>query len=359
LGLHIELKFVKSHQDRDSNNLDTSALMNVRADILATIGLKKNNIKNILLLPSDNATINMKGKPITSNYKKVLKSAHQSINLRTYMKQSNNWNDDQIDTIWWGAHKKALYQMSENKKLIIKKFIHTQLPCNYRNSVMFDYKPPFCTLCNLVVEDQNHVLRCPKCPKRNIIRKKFKNEFRALLINSNTNETIARVLSFTINAWIEHKQLPKLDDLAPDASAVLRKAYNFQTTIGWEQLFKGRIDIRWGEMFNHEKQQQTYKQQSTKYATDTETWGSKIIILTWQIVLDCWFARNEVEHNLGENGAEITKNKLIEQITWINGKIQPETIHPYKYIDEENIMVDQLINIYTKDRLNRENEKIS
>jgi hypothetical protein len=139
--------------------------------------------------------------------------------------------------------------------MIIQKFVHSHLPCNLRNSVMFEYKPPYCSLCNNIQEDQTHVLRCDKCPDRKNIRDKFKKDLYKHLVNTNTNTntTLTRVISCTINAWLNSAPLPKLLDLVPDASITLKKAYEFQHKLGWEIFFKGRWDIAWGEMYNFEK----------------------------------------------------------------------------------------------------------
>ena len=89
----------------------------------------------------------------------------------------------------------------------------------------------------------------------------------------------------------------------------------------------------------------------------------------WNFVLDSWFARNEVEHNLDNNATEISKKKLIEQISWLNRKIDHKVTNPYSNITEDelrnlpknnlNIMVDQINNIYMRDRLNPAIDDIS
>ena len=89
----------------------------------------------------------------------------------------------------------------------------------------------------------------------------------------------------------------------------------------------------------------------------------------WNFVLDSWFARNEVEHNFDNNATEISKKKLIEQISWLNRKIDHKVTNPYSNITEDelrnlpknnlNIMVDQINNIYMRDRLNPAIDDIS
>jgi ribonuclease HI/Zn finger protein HypA/HybF involved in hydrogenase expression len=366
-GVSIEFKHIKGHQDRSDKPINTSTRMNIRADNIATEGLQLRNIPKNINLPSDNAIFCIKGKQITSHRTKTIRNAHQSMNLREYMKKANNWKEDQIEKIWWKIHEKSLLNISEGKRLIIQKSLHNQLPCNERTIVMYEYKPPYCSLCINVVEDQAHVLRCPKCPSRSILRKKFKKDLHRYLTNSQVNSTTSRVLTFTLNAWLDKNQLPKLNELAPDASQHLKQAYNFQSTIGWEQMFRGRFDIAWGEMYNHDcTMQKTYPQARHM---DAETWGSKLLNIIWEFVLESWFARNETEHNLNNNKTEISKRKLVEQILWLKQKINSKTEHPYKDtndmtlmklpVNNLNIMVEQIENIYERDRLNPENYDVS
>jgi hypothetical protein len=124
-------------------------------------------------------------------------------------------------------------------------------------------------------------------------------------------------------------------------------------------IFKGRLDIAWGEMYNHPHSTGVPTEQRKVLA---ETWGTKIVTLIWDFVLEMWFARNDTEHNLEGKNVEIQKKKLVEQITWVRRKIDNKVHHPYKTITETEltalplnnlaIMVDQIQNIFHKHRLN-------
>jgi ribonuclease HI len=186
----IELKFVKGHQDQNnSTNLNTSAKMNIRADQLATKALTQRDIKQNISFPSKKAQIYLHNKPIISNRTQVLQKAHLSINLREYMKSSNNWSEKQIEQIWWKPAEKILTNMTKGKQVIIQKYIHSQLPVNLKTNTMFEYKPPHCTLCSQVTEDQCHMIRCKNSPKRNELREKFKTDIRNYLQSTHTHET--------------------------------------------------------------------------------------------------------------------------------------------------------------------------
>jgi hypothetical protein len=119
------------------------------------------------------------------------------------------------------------------------------------------------------------MIRCPLCPKREELRKKFKKDLLQLLVNTNTNTTVIRVLTSTINAWLNSAPIPNIQEIAPDASNTLNQAHNFQKAIGWEQIFKGRLSFAWGEMYNFE--QQLLKQQNSNHRMITaESWGTNV-----------------------------------------------------------------------------------
>jgi RNase H len=366
LQIKVQLKFVKGHQDRLSTNLTTEASMNVAADELATEGLRMRNITKELILPSDDAVIKLHGKVITANRTKIMREAFQSIQLRDFLKTLNNWSDLQIENIWWKVHEKSLQTLTQGKKMIITKFNHSQISCNHRNNVMYEYKPPYCTLCANVHETQSHVLRCKNCPVRTQLRDKFKKDLLRLLVNTNTDTAITRALTSIINAWLNEVPIPNIETVVPDASETLKQAVKFQKDIGIENIFKGRLHIAWGEMYNHSH--------STGPPSDNrkllaESWGMKIVTLIWDFVLEMWFSRNETEHNLESNTVEIQKRKLVEQIIWIREKIDKRVSHPYTEIQEAElrklptnnlaIMVDQIQNIFKKHRLNPEDYDIS
>jgi ribonuclease HI len=364
-GTTITMVWVKGHQDRLSSNLSTDAKLNIEADALATYGLRMRNMKSNINLPSSKAIITIHGLQITAKRTSILRNAFQSMQLRQYMKTSNNWTDKQTEQIWWKMHGNALNPFSEGKRMILQKYLHNQLPCNQRNHVMYEFKSQYCTLCPDIEEDQSHMIRCKNCPRREEIRKKLKRDMIQLLVNTNTNSTVTRVLTYSLNAWLNGTKVPELKDLAPDASPTLLKAYNFQKSIGWEQILKGRFDFSWGEMYNYEQQQTINQNQNPNSRTLTaESWGAKIITLLWNFVLDIWFCRNDIEHNLNDAATEIHKRKLKEQILWLNSKINDSVNHPYKNVTEMSlltlpvnnllIMVDQLTTIYEKHRINPE-----
>jgi hypothetical protein len=127
--------------------------------------------------------------------------------------------------------------------------------------------------------------------------------------------------------------------------------------------------MAWGEMYNHDSVNIVSLAQQTRRKTDAETWGSKMLDLVWQFVMDMWFTRNQSEHNHENKGTEIGKRKLAEQIIWVKEKIPNTVNHPYSKVTFEglqklptsnlSIMCEQLMNIYEKNRLNSYNFEIT
>jgi hypothetical protein len=189
---------------------------------------------------------------------------------------------------------------------------------------MFEYIPLYCTLCDQVTKDRSHVIRCPHCPVRADIRTKFKRDFICLLLDTSTHSTTIRVLTYTINAWLNMALLLQLRDLASEASTNIQGAYEFQRQIRWEQFLKGRLHIG-GKMYNH-----TQTHTNTTHPMDAEKWGSKINSLIWDFVHNMWFTWNNTKNILENSSTDIKKWKLIERIVWINSKMSPTIKHPYQ-----------------------------
>jgi DNA polymerase I-like protein with 3'-5' exonuclease and polymerase domains len=57
-GINIRLKHVKGHQDRGTNEYTK---MNIKADHIAPEGLNIRNIKQVIRLPTEHATITIPG----------------------------------------------------------------------------------------------------------------------------------------------------------------------------------------------------------------------------------------------------------------------------------------------------------
>jgi hypothetical protein len=113
------------------------------------------------------------------------------------------------------------------------------------------------------------------------------------MIKLGTNTTTMKVLVAYIKAWLMNDEPPCLSEIAPDASKYLIEAVNDQNKLGCDQWLRGRISIKWGELYNEDILRAT---KPIKYASASR-WGTSVIAETWKLVLECWAERNKSEHD--------------------------------------------------------------
>jgi hypothetical protein len=141
--------------------LSHDALMNIRADKLATEAAKMKKTKTPIL----KTTI-----IVTAKHSTMLQNSFQSIKMRNYLMFTQNWSTPTIDGIWWEIHDKVLESLQSNELIIIQKYIHERLACNYKNNKYYPYKTKECSICLDKIEHQDHILQCKKCTDRTKIR---------------------------------------------------------------------------------------------------------------------------------------------------------------------------------------------
>jgi ribonuclease HI len=337
----VKLQHVKGHQDRTSEMLSKEAKLNIRADELATKAQHMKKISN-LRTPTTKATLSINGELVTSAQSASLRKIYHSIQMRKFLEESNKWKGKTIDTIWWKVHGPSIEAM-RSEKTTIQKFIHGRLPCNQRNNLYYPYKPSYCSTCSTdTVEDQMHFIICKCCPERQTRREQFIKELKNQLVSVGTHETTTRFLMYNITSIINDKPIIDLGEIAPDASKFFLATNLEQSKIGWDQILKGRLSIKWGELYNYD-----IKHNKLKITlNDAEQRGKKITVFVWRFVIDMWRIRNEQEHNLDGKKLEIAKTKETEQIMWLIKEIKTfEEQHPYMNITKEKLKNHPLSNI--------------
>jgi hypothetical protein len=145
-----------------------------------------------------------------------------------------------------------------------------------------------------------------------------------------------------ISSCINEEPYNNIKDIAPNASKFFETTVQEQQKIGWEQVLKGRLSRKWGELYNYDIEQDKLKMT----LKDAEQWGKKVIIVIWKFVTDMWRIRNDKEHNLDGNNKEIEKKKEGEQIKWIIKALKEfDEEHPYMNITDDTLQKQPLQNI--------------
>jgi RNase H len=333
----VELIHVKGHQDRNNNKeLSEDALLNIEADHLATASLAIRVVPKIDI-GTISAELYINDKLVSAKRTQLIKKTFHSMSLRDYLKTSNNWSDKIIDDIWFIITGPTLNKFSKYNATTLQKFIYKRLPCNTKEHRYYPYKSEFCSQCKTQKETSYHVLQCGSCISRFQEREKFIKTLKHTLQDLRTDESVIRVLIAYISAWLHQTLPPNLEEIVTDPSQVLIDAIQAQHQIGWDNLFKGRLSIQWATMYNFVINNTDH---GLKFPT-AEKWGSKILEIIWQFVLNCWTIRNNIEHDSDGDPERMKKLKLGEKLIWHKDKLKTE----HKIEIYTDMHIDKLLNM--------------
>jgi hypothetical protein len=217
---------------------------------LATESLSLPRISHIKF-PSLVAVLFVNDLPITGHFSNVLKQVYHSCDLRQHLQHSNCWRTVDLDDIWWDIHGKALNKFPSGNRTTLQKFLHSRWPCNQREDRYYQYRSPYCVLCPEVIESQDRILCCP-CPKREQLCIKYISDLRVTLRHFRTNEDLINVFSHYLFCWLNGQLPDPLPVLVNHPSIYLHQAVLSQNHIGWGQVFKGRMSIKWAYLLHYD-----------------------------------------------------------------------------------------------------------
>ena len=299
-GIHIRLFHVKGHQDNTIpyDELSRPAQLNVQADKLATIQLKKKQRSTpYYRLPASKVMLVINRQEITAGFKFFIRNAYLTPDLRTYMIDKFNWHATVPDMIWWKPHGKVLSRLSPMNSTRIRKWIFNHLPTNQRQFLIHKSGDNICNACSNGPEDDDHIIRCTS-PAASRIRKQWLEQLYFYLdTKSATHKEVTRCIMRGISSWFLNKEPPEITTISYLASPTLRKAYWEQSVIGWGHFLRGRISKTWGDMILHEYSKSSGlnrldKSKPRKHRTP-ETWATGLIMTNWEFVIKMWENRNE------------------------------------------------------------------
>jgi hypothetical protein len=336
----IKLLHIDGHQDRQKSKVSGLAELNIIADHLATNGLSQPPIRDIIH-NTDKAVLFLNNQKVTSNHTRHLIECFSATEMYKYYFNKYNWSQKTLGKIWWEVHGAALQSFGAAQRISIQKFIHDRAASNYRENLYYTYKSPFCATCGVEQETLCHILKCNKCSKRHLLRKKYMMNMKDKMIYLGTNADTVRVVTTYLRAWLYDLDYPNILDVAPDASPHLKRAVTEQNDIGWGQWFRGRVSTTWSELYNHDISVPT---NIVKYPS-TKRWGKELLKITWQFVLECWYSRNLCEHDTDGDPITRAKDKLVEEILW-NIKNKEESVpSQYKTLKYEELIIQPKDNL--------------
>ncbi len=289
----IEYRKVHGHADRekDWDDLDWPEKLNYYADQIATAQLLK--AKSKFYVPfhsSTRAELQLQGIPVAGKYRQHIRHQASFDTLRKHLLHLHPlWTNAIWDTIDWPAHGAVLGQIRQNQARTTRmnKFLARRLPVGRITRHYKEGGDGRCPSCKGVqAETEDHLFRCTN-PERRAFRAECLADFQIKLITQKTCPDLQKFLMTSIHRWI----------LAGDITTTnpkrhLRLAASQQRSIGWAELFRGRVSREFG------KQQELYYRRNNfpKNTATGNIWTKKLILSLWDLFESLWEDRNQALH---------------------------------------------------------------
>ena len=317
MQMEVHLQHVKGHQDREDTTtttekkkkLSVEAQLNITADELAgdlsaTIGsVSLETTEAIIpLLPCTGALVDLSTGTITGHYSTMLRLYNSEEQLKKYIEEKNQWDDQTSKNVDWVLLRKHLRKHSY-QNIWSMKYIHDLLPTAKIRNRYNNKESAACSACSCKQETWQHVLACKGGDHRKITKKIRSDIFR--IIDDNIPTQHRSLIKMGISHSIE---LPygDISELSPSQ----KRIYDKQTQIGWIQFLKGFWTKHWG----------TIPILCIDDSGITTDWRIKFLESIWQAMSDGWKAYTSKLHASTEDQPMITQKRLYQRIEEIQGQ---------------------------------------
>jgi hypothetical protein len=297
--LNADYQHVSGHQDKHKpkHKLDLLGQLNVEADDYAGQYLVSNGAYRpiIPLSPTRPVGFDLDGKTVHRSLKQAIREALHGYHLLEEMQLRYDWPDGCIDTIDWDAHRLAT--QSQNRRIHYVKLCHELLPTGRLISLYTEGTPDYCHLCRTPDETFHHILKC-RHPSRTKWRTDFLSNLRKHCVKLRTDPELRTILCEGLRCWLE--DVPFEESHYP---ANFQRLLAEQKTIGWGQVFQGRISLDWAL-----NQQYYYNWIPKVKGEDGPNWSKSIlqfIFSQWNIL---WDTRNKEIHGKDDATRAIARN---------------------------------------------------
>jgi hypothetical protein len=120
------------------------------------------------------------------------------------------------------------------------------------------------------------------------------------------------VLLAGLSCWFNRAQLDCTD--YPES---LHSLINDQNTIGWNQIFRGRMVTAWATL----QQQSLCDNGCQKPSLSGRSWVATVVSTIWTRFFELWTARNQIVHGVNINDyTTIQKSKLLDEIKELHSR---------------------------------------
>ena len=273
---NVKLVYVKGHQDatRAYSRLDLLAQLNVDADDMAQTFQERfgQPRPHAYMTPHTGAFLIYPEGTRTAKYANDIRRRATSGPLKKYIQIKNNFDDNTMDMVNWGAHGKAMRKHIK-QRIQLTKMVHECLPTLKHVNRQDNGKRqcPGCHQC--FKEDRDHIIRC-RSDSRATWRQNFLASFEAFHAKMDTYRPLRQLIKSALTAWMQSED----DDMVLNPNKYHRDVHHVisqQNSIGWRQIINGRFSNEWSRT-----QDDYYARERRQRGKDDKRTGQR-----WQIQL--------------------------------------------------------------------------
>ena len=306
LGIDFEFMHVKSHQDDDGPvaDLTLEAQLNVQADTLATAALQEASThRKVALFPTAKCQLILAGASITRRIPQAIRFQAGAKDIQEYLRERNKWTQDTLDEIDWTAHG-AAHSHHRSHRCFLVKLCHRHLPTGKTLHRRDNKYPSRCPGCNEAEESHDHFIGCP-APSRITWRVQLLTAMRQLFKMTKTGDSLQALIIDVLDRAMAGRPI--------SVSGPFERALRSQERIGWRAMLHGHWSVEWQTAYNQAYQvppDETPKDKS-KRKISMALWQKRVIVLTWQQMIQLWKLRNDERHGIDTETRESARREVL------------------------------------------------
>lgn len=297
---NIQIKWVKGHQDKDTSDLTTDAVYNIRADYLAgNVPTTSETYNPPPYLPAAKCHLVINDSEVTSHYSTAINRAYTLPALYKYLEQRHQWTPEIRQSIDWKAFSKAITQTSFSPTHLLK-LVHNKLPTNSELAKTNTHHSAQCHYCT-ERETFLHLCQCNNPISRDF-RAKVVEAVDHYLITRESPDLFRITFIICLEATLNNSTNP-IPRLPSDARSCLLE----QQQLGRTSLLSGFITQRWRKL---------HDRYSTLYNPDNDTSSDdilpRLIHTIWKSQHDFWQSHLKHTHRREAPKQPSLSNKVLE-----------------------------------------------
>ena len=318
----IEQKHGESHLNLHLHNKTTRTLNQICNLEVET----HHQDSSYLQTPKTPKQINVlfQGQLHTSKNLHYLHAILQEQQYKSYLQEKFNWSDQTLKLIDWEAIEYYIKTLTIQKKVKYIKLSHKWRPTHHKlfQTSNGETQSPGCSLCGADKKNDNHPFSCTNPTMQDAHKESLKN-LKKTLKTIGTYPLMTEVIIHYLKNWMKHTQpdyTHRLLQSIPIHHSLLQNIQD-QTSIGWDNLLRGKIATSW-----------TTTQKLYTPGKNMKLLKKKLIINLIHMSNYIWESRNKMNFGTTETKLSKQQKQLEPLITKLYTHYKKTTQHSHHHL---------------------------